>query len=273
MKLNSNFMSPADIKRQQDSKSEVVVENLDRCQLAFSKKQTIMGTPAVNEFYSVKAKHPIADDQFSVTVHIRCDNPLVQVVPEKVVISKRNTSQLVQVKILQNLQAQTQELFEDRQYLLEHRTVSKSFDFHKLLIKIPIYRLSVGFAEAAAAGANHAFQLGNDEIQQQIYNFAQEKASREKAHFASSQPEARDTRGDNLGVNQVQDINLSTVAERIETLTELLGSGNDARVKAEIEDLRATAEAPWICLSSGLNHAAGVKSNGALFTWGLGDLG
>ena len=151
-KAKANFLSPVEIKRIQDLKTETLVENMDRCSFIFSKKQIIMSSPLINEFYTIKSKHPINDDNFSATITISCENPLVQIIPEKVTISKRNPQGMVQVRIQSATNLQSSELHQDTQYILDHRTVSKTYEFHKLLIKVPVYRLSVAFAEGAAFG-------------------------------------------------------------------------------------------------------------------------
>jgi len=139
-------------KKMLDSKAEVAVENLDRSAFIFSKKQVIVANPSVNEFYTIQLKHPIVDDQTSVTLSLAPGEGMASnlaVTPSKVTFSKRSSGALVRVEITGESQA---ELLQDRQFTIVHRTTSKSYDYHKLCMPVQIYRLGVTFTEIAGAG-------------------------------------------------------------------------------------------------------------------------
>ena len=66
LKTNPNLVD----KRQLEAKPEVVVENLDRSLFVFSKRQVVVPSPGVTEFYTIKLKYPITDENQQVIMYI-----------------------------------------------------------------------------------------------------------------------------------------------------------------------------------------------------------
>ena len=66
MKTNPNLVD----KRQLDAKPEVIVQSLDRSLFIFSKRQVVVPSAGVSEFYTIKLKYPITEDNQTVTMYI-----------------------------------------------------------------------------------------------------------------------------------------------------------------------------------------------------------
>jgi len=66
LKTNPNLVD----KRQLDAKPEVIVQSLDRSLFLFSKRQVVVPSPGVTEFYTIKLKYPITEDNQTVTMYI-----------------------------------------------------------------------------------------------------------------------------------------------------------------------------------------------------------
>ena len=66
LKTNPNLVD----RRQLEAKPEVVVENLDRCLFVFSKRQVVVPSAGVTEFYTIKTKYPITDENHQVAMYI-----------------------------------------------------------------------------------------------------------------------------------------------------------------------------------------------------------
>ena len=66
LKTNPNLVD----KRQLDAKPEVIVQSLDRSLFIFSKRQVVVPSPGVTEFYTIKLKYPITEDNQTVTMTI-----------------------------------------------------------------------------------------------------------------------------------------------------------------------------------------------------------
>ena len=63
-------------KRTLDAKQETVVGNLDRSLFVFSKKQIIVPSPGITEFYTIHLKFPITDENTQITMFIDApENP------------------------------------------------------------------------------------------------------------------------------------------------------------------------------------------------------
>ena len=58
LKTNPNLVD----KKQLDAKPEIVVTNLDRSFFVFSKKQIVVPSSGITEFYTIKLKYPISDE-------------------------------------------------------------------------------------------------------------------------------------------------------------------------------------------------------------------
>ena len=64
---------------------------------------------------------------------------------------------------MQILHESQKDLLTDRQFQLRHITISKNYDYHKLLIPINIYRLGRSFIDVVSTGRNDMLQLGTEE--------------------------------------------------------------------------------------------------------------
>lgn len=56
--------------QQLNEKAETITENLDRSMFVFSKKQIILPSAGVTEFYTIKLKFPLVEDGLQVTMLI-----------------------------------------------------------------------------------------------------------------------------------------------------------------------------------------------------------
>lgn len=93
-----------------------MIDNLDRSNFIFSKKQLIISQSGITEFYRIHLKNLIIDDSFQITMQIKAiipqDDPdqaellpgkaatNVQIYPDKIQFSKKRSFAQISISIL-----------------------------------------------------------------------------------------------------------------------------------------------------------------------------
>ena len=153
-----------------------------------------MPRAGLTEFYTIRPRAPITDDQLQITMMIEPDTDAPQgkedvtsrpasmvssvaspvdrmsmaseavqhvfIYPQKLVFSKRRQEAHVSIQIQNETGSQR---LNDRQFRLTHITQSRNYDYHKLQMTLNIYRLGTSFSEVVSSGRDDMLQLGHEE--------------------------------------------------------------------------------------------------------------
>jgi hypothetical protein len=111
------------------------VANLDKSNVNFSKKQSLIVHESLLDYYTVKCRRPITDDKAVVQIYLSTSSPDIQVEPQQLSLDIRQ--QQCHIKVAYVGQSNQK----DQEYSIEHRTLSSEFELHKLVITLKCYKL------------------------------------------------------------------------------------------------------------------------------------
>ena len=161
------------------------------------------------------------------------------VTPSKFTFSKRSSGTLVRVEIIGESEA---ELLQDRQFTIEHKTISKSYEYHKLSMPVQVYRLGVTFVEIAGAGQDEMLQVGSEE------SYAALRGARE-LHCPKFESMTY-----KVLIDAQADLERQKLGNQSPSKKEFIEIAN-----SKINELAADISSGWLGVSTGLTYSVGVK--------------